>query len=133
MSVAYFIVLERDIEGFDPFVNGKALAHANEKALEKLCAKLNVAPLAAFLSQDPEMLDDFLEEEDVDVPDDLPDADWFDAAEGLATVRALIEHLTAEPGSLKNSAEIVADLKEYEEVFMRLEKEGVRWHLELDF
>ena len=72
MSVAYFIVLERDIEGFDPFVNGKALGHANEKALEKLCAKLNVTPLAAFLSQDPEMLEDFLEEEDVDVPDDLP-------------------------------------------------------------
>ena len=36
MSVAYFIVIKPEIEGFDPFVNGKAIAKVNEKALTRI-------------------------------------------------------------------------------------------------
>ena len=67
MSVAYYIVPRQEIEGFDHFVNGKAVARANEKKLDTICNSLGVTPLSAFISQDPEELTDFLEEEDLNL------------------------------------------------------------------
>jgi hypothetical protein len=133
MSVAYYIVLKDEMDGFDPFVNGKALAHANEKALEKLCAELKIKPLTAFISQDPEELADFIAGEGMDAPDDLPAEEWFDAEEGLLVVRTLRRHLGDNPKALKDAAAICDDLAEYEAVLERLHKEGVKWHLAVDF
>lgn len=133
MSVAYYIVLERDIEGFDPFVNGKALGHCNDRALTKLCQKLKVKPLLEFASQDPEEIADLIEDAGVEMPDELTATQWFDPAAGLATVRALVAHLAKEPVDLKNGAAIADDLAEYAVVLERLEKEGVRWYLALDY
>lgn len=133
MSVAYYIVLEREIEGFDPFVNGKALGHCDEQALMKLCKKLGVKPLMEFSSQDPEEIADLMEDAGVDVPDKLPATQWFEAADGLVTVRALAAHLAAEPKALKNGKAIAEDFGEYVGVLERGEKEGVRWYLALDY
>jgi hypothetical protein len=133
MSVAYYIVLQSEIDGFDPFVNGKAIAHANEKELDKLFKALNVTPLAAFLSQDPDELAEFIADQGVDAPEDLPSEQWFTAEQGLATVRALKHHLVSNPKALKNATAIGEDLAEYEAVLDRIKKEGVLWHLALDF
>jgi hypothetical protein len=132
VSVAYYIVPEREIDGFDHFVNGKALGRANEKALVKLCKQLNVTPLTGFLSQDPDELAEFIEDEGVEVPESLPAEEWFDASAGLETVRALLQHLASEPKALKNSEAIIEDLRECEAVLARLAKENLRWHLALD-
>jgi hypothetical protein len=133
MSVAYYIVLQSEIDGFDPFVNGKAIAHASEEELDKVFKALNVTPLAEFLSQDPGELAEFIADEGVDVPDDLPGEQWFTADQGLATVRALKQHLASNPKALKNAAAICEDLAEYEAVLERIKKESVLWHLALDF
>ncbi len=133
MSVAYYIVPERKINGFDHFVNGKALAHADEETLEKLCTELKVKPITEFISQDPEELADFFEAEGIDLPDELPTTDWFEPSVGLMTVRALASYLQENPNTLKDSADIVEDLREYESVLTRLESENVRWYLALDY
>jgi hypothetical protein len=133
MSVAYYIVLQSEIDGFDPFVNGKAIAHASEKELDKIFKTLNVTPLADFLSQDPDELAEFISDAGGDAPEDLPGEQWFTADQGLTTVRALKQHLASNPKALKNAAAIGEDLAEYEAVFERIKKEGVLWHLALDF
>ncbi|MBG87383.1 MAG: hypothetical protein CMO80_10840 [Verrucomicrobiales bacterium] len=73
MSGAYYIVLKDAPSDFGPFVNGKALAHA-ESEMDRACKELGVTPLMDFFSQDPDEAVDFLEGEGVDEGEiDLPE------------------------------------------------------------
>ena len=132
MSVAYYIVPESEIDAFDHFVNGKALGHASEAKLTKLCRSLGIKPLFEFLSQDLDELAMMFEDVDLE---DVPEVkqEWFLPAEGLKTVATLANHLRLNPDEMKSSSDIVEDLEEYEFVLERLSKENVRWHLALDF
>jgi hypothetical protein len=133
MSLAYYIVVKPKGKGFDPTLDGKAIGHANQKAMTKLCKTLKVRPLEDFVSQDLIELAEFLEDEGVDAPDNLTAEEWFTAEEGLATVRALRQHLDENPKALKDSAAICADLAEYERVLEQIKKKKVQWHLAVDF
>lgn len=127
MSLAYYIVLKSEIDGFDPFVDGKVIAHANPKTITKLCKTLGVQPLEEFLSVDPEQL---MEEFDVD---DGEEEQWFAADDGLKTVRALKAHLTNDPKAIKDAAAICEDLSAYEEVLERVKAANTQWHLAVDY
>jgi hypothetical protein len=134
MSVAYFIVLQQEISGFDPFVNGKHLAAESDR-LDQVAAELGVPPLMQFFSVSPEELGDVLESLDVD---DMPDAElaeesWFEAREGLATVRALLCYLRENIGAVGNSAGVISDLEDFERVLSEAEERQVKWHLGVDF
>lgn len=133
MSVAFFIVTEREVAGLDTFVDGKAIAHVPDKALHKLCRAAGVKPVDAFISMDPDELADFLDDEGADAPDELPPAQWFAPDEGLAWTRQLMAHLQANPAALPDTAGVLADLAEYETVFQGLQQHGVRWHFQVDF
>lgn len=133
MSVAYYIVPEREVEDFDHFVNGKALGHADEDILNRLCEELNVQPILTFISQDPEELADFMEDEGIDIPEEFAETQWFEAAAGLVTVRTLIAHLESNPDAIKDASALLEDLHDYESVLQRLDQEKVRWYLALDF
>lgn len=128
MSLAWYIMGEKDIKDFDTFVDGKAIAHADEEVLAGIFRTLNVAPLMDFFSQNPEEFGDFPDENS-----HMPKEEWFSAAEGLKTVRALAAHLQAHPDAAPQSEEILEDMKEYERILSRFEKEGIRWHLAIDF
>lgn len=142
MGLAYYIVGEMAVDDFDTFVDGKALGHTDEDALETLCLSLEVVPLLDFLSQDPEDLRDMFEaehdedEEDV-APGDYPDEEWFSAVDGLATVRALIAHLAEHPDELPadgfDADAVLEDLKAFERILVRFDDEGIRWHLAVDY
>jgi hypothetical protein len=131
MSVALYIVAEKEIEGFDPFVNGKAIGRSNE--MEKLARKAGLTPLVDMASQDPEDMRGLIEDAGGD-PDevDIPEEQWFSAEKGLDAVRAHIEYLQENPKAINNSDEILQDLREYETVLMRLVKEKVRFHFAVD-
>jgi hypothetical protein len=130
---ALFVALERDIADFDPYVNGHALSDA-ERELEHIAKEIDVTPLMAFFSQNPENAADFIEDVGGDAEElDVPDEAWFDATEGLNTVDALLEHLAASPDALQNTDGVAAELKEWQAVLKRAATEGVRWHLEVDF
>lgn len=135
MSVAYYIVTREEPEDLDTFVNGKALAHLDDGVMEQLCEAAGVRSLLDFLSQDPEELDEFLEDESIELDADngFPDADWFDAEEGLTSVRGLLNYLRQHPQALPNSTDIIEDLQEYEAVLLQLATRKIAWHLALDF
>ena len=133
MSAALYIVAEREIPDFDPFVNGKALS-AVERKLSHLAGELEVAPLMDFFSINPDEAAGFIEDEGGDVADvELPAETWFDAADGLSTVDALARHLSHNPEAIPDYSAVLSDLSEFKAVLTRLQADGVRWHLAVDY
>lgn len=128
MSVAYFVVLDKEDVEFDTFVDGKAIAHAFDE-LTAFCNENNLNGVEDFVSQN---LSDFMMEEfgDIDVPEQ--EEKWFDAREGVEWANTLIDKIK-EKSPIFLQEDILEDLKEYREVFQNAEKAGVKWHLELDF
>ncbi len=59
----------------------------------------------------------------------LPPEQWFPAADGLKTVRALVEHVTANLNDFKQPNPILRDLKAAETLLAAAESAGVRFHL----
>ena len=131
-SAALYIVPEREIDGFDHYGPGICLGHSNQEALNNLCRTLGVAPLSSYFSQDTAALSGHLRYEGYAQPN-LPALSWFNAATGLKTVRALAEHLEANPGTMDEQEEAIRELREYEFVLARFEKEGIRWYMSVGF
>ena len=126
MSVAWYVVLEREIPGFDPFVNGKALAKAGD-ALDASAKGSGVKPILSFFSVTPEMVA-FAENEGAELPSIVEEA-WFEAAEGLKTVGLLLQEVKKSSAN----ASLVKDLEDFRDVLETLQKHNVRWHLAVDF
>lgn len=130
MSVAYYIILDAEEPGFDTFVNGKAIAHADD--LEAFCVKAGLPTLESFVSQSREELEDMLDEE-IELPEGESDeAQWFDAEEGVNYVDALIAALRKEPDAVESAAEVIDDLLEYKAVLEQAQAINARWRLALD-
>jgi hypothetical protein len=133
MSVAWYIVLERKISGFDHDVDGKALSGAG-KVLDALAGDAGVQPLMDFFSASPEELAGFSEDQGIDLKEKaikLPPEKWFSADEGLKTVRALIQ--AVDNGKTEHADKILDDLKEFKKVLEVARNNGVGWHLAVDF
>jgi hypothetical protein len=123
MSAALFPVLQSPDTGIDTTVDGKALARAST-LLDRLAVRAGVTPLTAFISVDS---DDYgiLEEADIEVPG----ATWFSAADGLRTVRALLERVR----EIRNSdAALLEDLEALEKVLVQADERHAGWHLAID-
>lgn len=133
MSVSFFIVTEREIDGLDTFVNGKAIAGLSDEALQAACTAAGVGSIFDFVSADPEELADFLDDEALDDSMELAPEEWFAAEEGLAWTVKLAAYLEAHPAAVDGSAEVLEDLAEYRAVFEALQSHGVRWHFQVDF
>ena len=117
MGAALYIVLEKEIDGFDHFVNGKALS-SEEEALDEIARNLGVTPLMDFYSTS--------EEEAEELGLEGGPEGWFTAEQGLATVNALLAHV-------KDKDTVVADLQEFAGVLEEARKRQVRWHLGVDY
>jgi len=131
MAASLYIVVEGEDPGFDIFVNGHALAR-NEDALEHLAESLQVTPLLQFFSADQNSMCLLLEQGtgDPEWASHLPQPQWFDPADGLATVRALMEFLSSTPVSFgSETLPVLSELREYERVLQKAAKYKVRWHL----
>ncbi len=129
MGMAVFISLERPIPDLDHIglVSGKTIAQHMER-LTEIARQAGCRPLEEFVSMDNDAVTDLLGEEDVQAAGvEIPAAQWFDASEGLNTVRCLQKH---EDGRDEN---LLHDLKSYEKVLEAVSAAGVRFHLEYDF
>ncbi len=132
MGSAYFITLDNPDPGFDPFVNGKAIAREAE-GLSELAVSVGLKAPDAYVSLGTEeaaaMADEFGFGGEMPVPAEL----WFEADEGLAWVARLQEHVKSNPKLLRNADAVLADLDEYERVLSQAKNVGARWHLAVDF
>ncbi|GEM44921.1 hypothetical protein [Deinococcus cellulosilyticus] len=142
MSLALFIVPESELK-VDAFIDGKALAHAIED-LQDLSERLGVTPLEEFMDhtealdllEDPD--EDDLNEDDFAAEEQMAseDREWFDAAEALRTVSALLEALKSSPEQSFGgftAEDVQEDLQDLQKVLQACQSEGVRFHLALDF
>lgn len=131
MAASLYIVVEGEDPGFDIFVNGHALAR-NEEALERLAETLHVSPMLEFFSADENSMA-LLLEQGTGNPEwarNLPQPQWFAAADGLFTVRSLIDFLTSKPAAIGSETfPVLLELREYERVLQKAAAHGLRWHL----
>jgi hypothetical protein len=133
MSVAWYIVLERKIAGFDHEVNGKAIGRAG-KVLEALAKEESVKPLMDFFSAPPQELAGFAEDHGMDLKEKaikLPAEKWFPAEEGLKTVSVLAR--AVENRKIDQADDILDDLVGFRKVLEAARTNGVGWHLAVDF
>ena len=133
MSVAYYIVLDNENPGFDPFVNGKFLAHHTPQ-LNRICKKLGLKTFDDYVSYTPDEAEAMLEEFGGN-PDEVefPEAKWFSAEEGLEFAQTLCSSLEAHPQQIKDADKVLSDLKEFIHVFEQAETIKAKWHLQVDF
>src|SRR2546423_8005428 len=69
MGAAYFIVLERKIDGLDTMIDGKLLARTSE-VLDAIAPQLGVRPISEFISIDPAQAAEFMDGDvgDIELP-----------------------------------------------------------------
>lgn len=135
MAASMYIVVEGDDPGFDTFVNGRALAR-NEDPLERLAIHLGVRPLIDFFSADDNAMALLLDEGagDPDLQGRLLPPQWFNGAEGLATVSPMLQALQDDPALIGSEGEFIREeLEEYETVLRKVTDRGMRWHLAVSF
>jgi hypothetical protein len=130
---SYYIVLEKKILNFDVYVNGNALSRESD-SLEKLAKKIGVPSLLSFFSVSPEEVNSLLGDSGETAKSlgiKAPTKKWFNAKEGLSTVRSLINHL--EKSEQSGSKQAISNLKEFERLLEAANQSGVRWHLAIDY
>jgi hypothetical protein len=127
LSVAWYIVLEREIPGFDHTVNGKAMAKASAQ-LDSFAKEKGLPLLMNFFSMSPDELAGFAEDHGASL-EQPPPQKWFSADDGLQTVNGLIDGADKH----KLDARVIADLREFQTVLEVAKKLDVRWHLAVDF
>jgi hypothetical protein len=60
----------------------------------------------------------------------VPQPQWYEASDGLITVRALIQFLTATPAALGSETQpVLFELREYEQVLQKTAQHTLHWHL----
>jgi hypothetical protein len=132
MALAIVVTLEKDLPEaaavYAKSGTGKALARESDR-IDTAARRRNVTQLASLLSESQAALIEQLKEDGFDPAKmRLPPERWYDAAEGLKTVRALIEHVGANLNDFKQPNPIIRDLKAAETLLMAAEAADVRFH-----
>jgi hypothetical protein len=126
MSSALYIVLDREVPGLDTFMNGKALAAA-EEVVTAQCERLGVRDLWSFYSVDPLEVADLDDFGDLGAREGFTAESWFPPTDGLTTIRALRETLRG-----KTVSAVLSDLSDMERILAEAERAGARWYLAVD-
>lgn len=131
MSMAFYVVAEREVPGFDLFIQGEALGRSSE--LERLAELAGVRPLMDFFGAEPEESSPVVAGAR-ELSERRPQVEvaWYPAEEGLASVRGMLRYLAAHPDCIDDADEIRFDLEDMEMVLGRLARESIRWYLAVD-
>jgi hypothetical protein len=121
MGAAYYIVLEKKIDGLDIMMDGKCLSRHIE-SLDSVAQAVGVRPLTEFTSMDADALADVLGDNADGI--DVPPMQQFSPQDGLMTIRALLPRPEAEPA--------LHDLKDCERILSAAAQHGIGWHFQID-
>jgi hypothetical protein len=132
MAQAVVVTLEKEVPtasaAYAKAGAGKALAREADR-LDTAARIRKVPPLTALLSESQAALMEQMREQGFDPSKmRLPPEQWFPAADGLKTVRALAEHVGANLNNFKQPNPILRDLKAAETLLAAAEAAGVRFH-----
>ena len=131
MALAIIVTLEKELPESAAYAKsgtGKALARESDR-IDTAARRRSVAQMTAFLSESQAALIAQLKEDGFDPAKmRLPPEQWFDAAEGLKTLQALIEHVGANLNDFKQPNPIIRDLKAAEALLTAAAAAGVKFH-----
>ena len=131
MGAAFYVVLERELEGRERGIDGKALCRHAER-LDSVAAARDAPSPYDFLSADPaEVLADLHEQGALPASVTEVPAVWFEPAPGLRAARVWREGVEA-AGDFEGKDLLLADLRALEGVLAAADAAGVRWYLAVD-
>ena len=132
MGVSIYVTLEKEIAGVDPLaISGKPLSKAVD-ALDEWAQANSLTPLMEMVSSPPDEIAELMDVDVEDLPEHLAAEQWFAAAEGLKTIRAMIEHLQQTSTAVKAAEDVLTDLQDIEAVLAAAEAAQVKFHFSLD-
>lgn len=135
MSESYYISLEQDIDEIDIMPSGKAVAKMMDR-LDEITDEIGVTRLSDFIGGESEDLSEIVEQEGWDLGGFGPStggAQWFDANDGLDTVRALAGYIESDPDSIKRARALLEEFAEFDKVLEIARQHNVRFRLEVDY
>jgi hypothetical protein len=132
MAQAIVVSIEKELpEASATYVkagSGKALARESDR-LDLAARGRGVQPITSLLSESQASLIAQLQADGFDPSRmRIPSEQWFPAADGLKTVGALIEHVSANLNSFKQPNPILRDLRAAETLLRAAHATGVRFH-----
>jgi hypothetical protein len=131
MAQVVVITLDKEIPAMAAYVKagtGKALAREADR-IDSAARRCKVTAPTSLLSESQAALIAQMKEEGFDPSKmRLPPEQWFAAAEGLKTVRGLIEYIGANLNDFKQPNPILRDLKAAETLLTEAESVGARFH-----
>lgn len=132
MGAAYYLVLDREIAGLDPFVNGNAIARESDR-LALVTQTLGLRDINEFVSASPDDLIATAVELGIELHVEPPPETWFAPEEGLTWVSQLQDYLTTSPNEVADADAVLGDLAEYRKVLAAAKANDMRWHFAVDF
>ena len=134
MALALLVTLEKDLPDPAPAATykksgtGKALARELDK-LDFAARVKAVAQPSSLLSESQAALIEQLKADGFDPAKmRIPPEHWYPAADGLKTVRALIDYVSAKLNDFKQPNPILRDLKAAEALLAAADAADVRFH-----
>jgi|CXWL01.1.fsa_nt_gi hypothetical protein len=135
MADTFFIALEQNLDEIDIMPSGKTLAKMMDR-IDEITDEIGVTRLGDFIAGgDSEDLSELVEQEGWDLGGFGPStggSQWFDASDGLDTVRAVTGYIESDPDSIKRAKLLLEELKEFENVLEIAHTHNVRFRLEED-
>lgn len=132
MALAIVVTLEKELPDasavYAKAASGKALARESDR-LDHAARVKKVAAITSLLSESQAALAEQLRADGFDPSKmRLPPEHWYPAADGLTTVRALHEHVSANLNDFKQPNPILRDLKAAEALLAAAQQAGTRFH-----
>ena len=131
MAMAIVVTLEKELPATAAYTKagtGKALARETDK-LDFAARVKGVPQLTSLLSENPEALRAQMEAEGFNTANmRVPPEVFFNVADGLKTVRAIAEYVTAKLNDFKQPNPILRDLKAAEALLIAADAAGVKFH-----
>ena len=132
MALAVVVTLEKDLPeaaaAYAKAASGKALARESDR-LDTAARRRSVTALTSMLSESQAELIAQLTADGFDPAKmRLPPERWFPAADGLTSVRALIEHVGANLNDFKQPNPILRDLRAAGALLAAADAGGVKFH-----
>lgn len=136
MALAIVVTLEKELPiaateaqtAYTKERSGKALARESDR-LDAVIRDRGVPPLTSLLSESQTVLRAQMQAQGFDPSKmRLPPEIWFDPAQGLQTVRALSEYVTANLNHFKQPNAILRDLKAAEALLAAAQLAGIKFH-----